>query len=212
MIRTLICDLGNVLFFFSHEKMYAQLGALFGVNGSQMKHAFAANGWLREYETGRLTTHRLRDQMLAAFTASDGPPLEPPDDETLLRASADIFQPNEEMIDLVTRLKQSGLRLVMLSNTSDAHRIWIDRHSDIMQRFDALVLSYEVGYVKPEDGIYAAAQAEAHCRPDECFYIDDIPEYVAAGRRHGWHAEVYRTTPTIVDRLRSLGVEVPRHS
>lgn len=210
MIRTLICDLGNVLFLFSHEKMYSQLGALFGVDGPQMKDAFAANGWLREYETGRLTTPRLRDLLLEHFAPSDGPALAAPDDETLLRASSDIFQPNEEMIDLVTQLKQSGLRLVLLSNTSDSHRLWIDRRSDIMQRFDALVLSYEVGYVKPEDGIYEAAQAQAHCRPEECFYVDDIPEYVARGRQHGWHAEVYRTTSGIVDRLRTLGVEAPR--
>ncbi len=209
MIRTLICDLGNVLFFFSHEKMYSQLGTLFGVDGRQMKDAFAANRWLREYETGRLTTPRLRELMLAAFAKPDGPALAAPDDETLLRAAADIFEPNHEMNELVTQLKQSGLRLVMLSNTSDAHRIWIDRHSDIMQRFDALVLSYEVGFVKPEDGIYDAAQAQANCRPEECFYIDDIPEYVAAGRKHGWHAEVYRSTTGVVGRLQSLGVDVP---
>jgi putative hydrolase of the HAD superfamily len=206
MLRTLICDLGNVLFFFSHEKMFRQLGALYGVDGSITKRAFADHGWLLEYETGRLSSAQLRGLLRDTFQPDAGVDWREPDDDTLLRAAADIFEPNQPMLDLLAPLKQAGLRLVMLSNTSDAHRVWIDRHHDVMRRFDALVLSYEVGFVKPEDGIYAAAQAAANCEPAECFYVDDIPEYVAAGRRHGWHAEVYRTTEGVISSLRSLGV------
>lgn len=203
MIRTLICDLGNVLCFFSHEKMYAQVGRLYGVSGSAMKAAFTEKGWLREYETGRLSSGQLRRLLHETFK----PDVES-DDETLLQASSDIFEVNPSMLELVDRLKQLGLRLVLLSNTSDAHRLWVERNFDVLQRFDAMVLSYEVGFVKPEAGIYVAAQQQALCLPSECFYIDDIPEYIAMGRKQGWHAEVYRSTDEIATRLRSLGVEL----
>ncbi len=203
MIRTLICDLGNVLCFFSHEKMYAQIGSLYGVSGQTLKQTFATEGWLREYETGRLSSRQLRRLLHETFE------VDVEDEETLLQASADIFEVNHAMLDVLDRLKQAGIRLVMLSNTSDAHRIWIERHFDVVPRFDALVFSYEVGFVKPEEGIYLAAQELAQCRPEECFYVDDIPEYVAMGRKQGWHAEVYQSTDEIEDRLRSLGALPP---
>jgi putative hydrolase of the HAD superfamily len=42
-----------------------------------------------------------------------------------------------------------------------------------------------VGAIKPEEKIYRAALDAAQCPPQDCFYIDDIPAYVAAAQSMG---------------------------
>ena len=76
----------------------------------------------------------------------------------------------------------------------------------ILDAFDALVTSCSVGALKPSDAMYAAALREIQCDPGECFYTDDIPEYVAAGRRHGLLAEVFTDAAALRSKLKALDV------
>jgi HAD superfamily hydrolase (TIGR01509 family) len=39
--------------------------------------------------------------------------------------------------------------------------------------------------MKPQPEIYQAAIECAGCRPEECFYTDDIPEFIEAAKRLG---------------------------
>ena len=55
----------------------------------------------------------------------------------------------------------------------------------MLRHFDDLVLSYEVKAMKPSPLIYREAIARAQCRPEECFYTDDIAAYVEGARREG---------------------------
>ncbi|MCA9060255.1 MAG: HAD family phosphatase, partial [Planctomycetaceae bacterium] len=61
------------------------------------------------------------------------------------------------------------------------------------------------GALKPEPRIYEAALAVAQCRPDECFYTDDIAAYVQKATTFGIHAHVYRDTPALVSALTEAG-------
>ena len=60
-----------------------------------------------------------------------------------------------------------------LSLTGFGRSFYEDIHP-LLERFDALVLSYEVGAVKPEPAIFEAALKAIECRPAECFFADDI--------------------------------------
>ena len=51
-----------------------------------------------------------------------------------------------------------------------------------------LILSHEVGSVKPEEKIYRAVEGASGIVSEEHFYIDDIQEYVDAARKFGWDA------------------------
>jgi len=55
------------------------------------------------------------------------------------------------------------------------------------------VLSYEVKAMKPSPAIYREAIARAQCRPEECFYTDDIPAYVEGARREGIDAVQFQS-------------------
>ncbi len=94
-------------------------------------------------------------------------------------------------------LKKKGVRLVLLSNTSPAHYDFLTARLPILDLFDAKILSFEVGALKPHPHIYSAAIEAAQCSPQECFYTDDIPEYIIAARTHGIDAEIFTDVETL---------------
>ena len=112
------------------------------------------------------------------------------------------------MRPILEGLKKQGLRLVLLSNTSISHFEWIQQRYDFPALFDDLVLSYEVGAIKPEEAIFRAALDKIDCDPEECFYTDDISAYVAAGRTYGLQAEIFTGANDLREHLRMRGVSL----
>ena len=202
MIRTCLFDMGNVLVFFSHERMCRNLGRLCGQSAEEVHGLLIDSGVQWEYERGRLSPAQFHDW----FQAATGCQVDITD---LNRAGADIFWLNEPILPVLDRLKELGLRLVLLSNTCQTHFEWVWDHYDVLQRFDAHVISCGAGAVKPEPPIYQAALREINCLPKECFYTDDISKYVTAGREHGLSAEVFTDVPALVEQLRARGIPLP---
>jgi glucose-1-phosphatase len=193
-IRTLLFDMGNVLVHFSHERMCAQIGDLCRRTGSQVRSALIDSGLQWDFERGRLTEaefHRRLEQLFGCTL----------DFERLVHAGSDIFELNRPIVPVLKNLKAGGSRLVLLSNTSISHFQFVYRNFGVLDLFDEFVLSYEVGALKPQPEIFRAALEKIACSPAECFYTDDIPEYVAAGRSHGLQAEVFTDVPSLIAQL-----------
>jgi FMN phosphatase YigB (HAD superfamily) len=198
-IKTLLIDLGNVLLYFSHARMCLQMAAICQVSVPELERILFGEHLQRRFERGELSEEGFRDALQSALGR-------PVDLDALRRAGSDIFTLNAPMVPLLDGWKRDGYRLVLLSNTCVTHYEWIREHFDVLDRFDHCVLSYEVGAVKPEDCIFEAALASNDCEPGECFYTDDVPEYVERGRSFGLHAEVFQDVPTLREQLERLGV------
>lgn len=201
MIRTVVFDMGNVLVRFSHERMCEQMGRLCGRTGREVRSLLIDSGLQWEFERGRVDEagfHRRFEEAAGRRVSLD----------ELRHAASDIFEPNDGVGEIVLGLKAAGYRLVLLSNTSVAHYEFIRSRWPMLEPFDELVLSYEVGAIKPEPEIFEAALAAIRCRPEEAFYTDDIPAYVEAGRRHGLDAEVFTTAEGLRAHLAIRGVEL----
>jgi putative hydrolase of the HAD superfamily len=202
MIETFLFDLGNVLLFFSHERMCRQIADVCGLLPGEVQRLFFDSGIQREVERGRMREPALHALLEQAAGRSV-------DFDALIEAASDIFEPNREIFPVLESLRSQGHRLVILSNTSESHFRFVTKTFDLPAYFDDFVLSYEVGEMKPAEAIFEAAIAAAGCAPDRCFYTDDIADYVAAARQHGIHAEVFANVPTLIGQLRGLGMELP---
>lgn len=200
-IRTVLFDMGNVLVSFSHERMFAQLGEACGRTGEEVKQYLATTALANRFETGKVDAKGFHQEFERWVQR-------PVDKATLLRAGADIFWLDTPMPEVLKQIKSQGIRLVLLSNTSSTHIDIIREQWSFLDEFDDLVLSYEVGAMKPDTAIYRAALAKINCDPGECFYTDDVAPYVEAGRSHGLEAEVFRDVPTLVEHLGSRGIKV----
>lgn len=199
MLQTVLFDLGNVLAFFSHDRMCAQIGFLCGRSGAEIREVLFETGLQARFERGWVTEREFQRELERCleheFEFAD-----------LHRAGSDIFEENVSLLPVLDDLHTLGIRLVLLSNTCLPHFRHVADNFRVLDRFDDVVLSCEVGHLKPEPEIFEAAVAAIGCPPDRCFYTDDIPEYVAAGRRFGLHAETFTDAEKLRNDLARLGV------
>lgn len=182
--KALLFDLGNVCLPFDHGRMVRQVAELFAAPARDVESALLGGTTLADIECGRMTDaelHRsLCSQLGVDVPASD-----------LFRAASDIFMADPQMEDLLAELSGCDLPLILVSNTSGPHIEFVREEFTTLSHFDTLVLSYEVGAAKPERAFYDRAFDAAGCRPEECFYTDDILAYVDAAREIGVDAEVF---------------------
>jgi GNAT superfamily N-acetyltransferase len=120
-----------------------------------------------------------------------------------------MFRANPEMASLLPRLKAGGYRLVLASNTNALHAEWFERQfARELAAFDARVLSCEAGARKPEAAFFQACVEAAGVPPDECVFIDDKEEFVAAARALGIRGFVYAPDGSLAANLVACGVAV----
>jgi len=201
LIRTFLFDMGNVLAFFSHDKMCEQMGLLCGRSTNEIQTLLIESGMQWEYERGNLTPAQFHQ----CFEQAVGQVI---DYEELVVAGSDIFDLNASILPVLDSLKASGYRLVLLSNTCISHFEFIWNQYDVLQRFDDFVTSYEAGAIKPEPGIFEYALKKIQCAPEEAFYTDDIPDYIREARKLKIQAEVFTDTATLIGQLSDRGIQI----
>jgi putative hydrolase of the HAD superfamily len=194
-------DLGNVLLYFDHEITCRQMGEVAGLTAAEVRHVLFADGLLISYEEGRFSREEFyREFCRATQTTAELQRLE--------TAASDIFRLNASMLPVVTKVKDAGYRIGLLSNTCESHWRYITAHFTGLfpQAFDVLALSFRLGAAKPDERIYVRAADLAGVPPQEIFYCDDIPANVAAACRAGFDAVHYTSTPALVAELQKRGV------
>jgi FMN phosphatase YigB (HAD superfamily) len=201
----LIFDFGNVVAHFDYRKACERLGRPLGMSGDAFLERARSLGFsplVRRYESGAIDAvgfSRGVCELVGLEIAHDD----------FASAWADIFWPNEPIAGVIADLKRRGYRLVLGSNTNDLHADHFRRQfAETLASFDRLILSYEIGHIKPSREFYDACARAAGVPPSECIFIDDLPENVEGARVAGLRGIVYRDTPGLLDDLRGLGVEV----
>lgn len=100
----------------------------------------------------------------------------------------------EAKLKRIKELRQMGFRVVMLSNTNEAHWPEIERKffaaagEPLGDCFDALYLSYRMRRRKPEPEIFLELLAAENAVPGDCVFFDDSAENCAAARVLGIEA------------------------
>ena len=201
----LIFDFGNVVAFFDYRRACAVLGAPLGLSSAELFGRVRARGFAplaRRYESGQISAEEF-SRGLCTLAGLEIP------HPAFAEAWADIFSPNEPIARLIAGLKAQGYRLVLGSNTNDLHAVQFRRQfAATLAHFDRLVLSYEIGHVKPAAEFYRACAEAAGVPPAACVFIDDLPENVAGAEAAGLVGLLYRDVPALIDDLRTLGVEI----
>jgi putative hydrolase of the HAD superfamily len=113
----------------------------------------------------------------------------------------EILVPESMLENLAARY-----RLLLLSNTNAIHFESLRETHLMLRHFHHLVLSYEVKAMKPQPEIFHSAIALAECRPEECFYTDDIGEYVEAARKLGIDAVQFQSLDQLQGELTARGI------
>ena len=177
----IVFDLGNVLIPFDYSKAINKLNEVENGLGNRFYDFFKSNYNLhREFESGKISEKEFINKMLSIVDHKI-------DEKTLCKYYADIFSLNEDLISLLPIMKKN-YKLFLLSNTDSIHKKYGWEKYDFLKYFDKLILSFEVGAVKPEEKIYREVEKVSGFSSGEHIFIDDITEYVDGAKNVGWDA------------------------
>jgi putative hydrolase of the HAD superfamily len=171
-----------------------------GLDPEAVKRAFredpAALGELRRLERGEIS----EDDFAARF----GSLLGIEDTNGLVDRLFAGMAPDEAMIEAVRAARGAGVRTGMISNSWGAGRY--DR-STFNELFDGVVISGEVGLVKPEREIYELGAERVGLAPHDCVFVDDLRENCEGAESVGMTAVLHRgADQTLPELERLLGV------
>lgn len=117
-----------------------------------------------------------------------------------------IAGPIDGTVHILERLHAAGQRLVGLTNWSLEKFLLTRERFELFRLFDEIVVSGEVGWVKPEREIFDLTLERTGLRAEECIFIDDHPPNVAAAAALGFHAIRFTSPEQLEEELRREGV------
>lgn len=108
---------------------------------------------------------------------------------------------NERMFEYIRDTLKPHYKIGLLSNAADN---WLSNLFAPWQvaLFDEIVLSCDVGMVKPQAEIYDLIATRLDMLPEECVFVDDIERFVTAAVDVGMKAMVFTDTDTFMREIR----------
>ena len=198
MIKTIIFDLGNVIINVDNAKLFKELAAKSSKTASYTEKWFENSSCRKGFGNGKLTARQFYDKTAQELNLKIN-------FNEFSKIWCDIFTLNEDVEKLIRDLK-GKYRLLLLSNTDILHFDYIKNKYKIIDIFDDYVLSYKVGYSKPNPLIFLSALKKAKALPFNCAYIDDIPEFVYVARLMGIRAFQYKNFGKLANDLKRVKV------
>jgi HAD superfamily hydrolase (TIGR01549 family) len=200
MIRTIIFDMGKVLIPFDFKLGYAKMANLAGCEPSEVPERLRQYDSVQRFESGAIEPRAFVNEINQIFGTNC-------EYEEFCEIWSSIFLPDTLIPESLLEALHRNYRLVLLSNTNAIHFKMVRERFPVLNHFDAFVLSHEVGAMKPSPKIYEAAVAAAQCPPEECFFTDDIPEYVQGAKQYGIDAVLFENAAQIEAELKKREVE-----
>jgi FMN phosphatase YigB (HAD superfamily) len=199
-ISTVIIDLGNVVLFFDHRIICRKLSVRYGIDDQVVFQKIFGNAIGRQFDQGRLSPELFTQKCSEAL----GITLDIMEFKSIWR---DIFTENRSAIELIKELRKN-FRILLLSNTNVWHIEHIRKNFSVLDLFDELILSFQVGYTKPHRKIFERAIELSYepWEPSRSIFIDDIDAYVKAGMQMGLCGVHYTSIGQLEYELNRLGL------
>jgi len=195
----IVFDLGKVLIPFDYAPAINKLNLIEEGLGTKFIEFYKSNyHFHRDFESGKISEAEFVNRMLELVDHKI-------DAETFKKYYADIFSLNKDVISLLPILK-TDYKLFLLSNTDSIHQKYGWQKYEFLKYFDKLILSHEVGSVKPEEKIYRTVEKASGFSSEGHFYIDDIQEYVDAAINLGWDAVQFVDYQKLVSDLKERNI------
>jgi HAD superfamily hydrolase (TIGR01509 family) len=200
MIDTVISDLGQVLVLFDNRIFFDRMAAITGRPADEIRRVTHQNRNLVDrFDTGRLTPEEFHRLAVAALGVKVG-------FADFFAAYNDVFSLNRPALAALAKLKPK-YKLGLVSNTDPMRYGYLERRFPELLIFDAYVLSFRTGVMKPNPAIYREALSRTRARPHQALFIDDLPENIAGAERLGICGLLFKPEIDLETELRNAGVE-----
>jgi putative hydrolase of the HAD superfamily len=200
MIKVIIFDLGNVLVHYDLRKAVERFARDCRVSVLKTWFHFLTSTWEKAYCKGEISSREFYRQAKRSLGFSA-------DFRSFYSGWNQIFWENGGMEALLRVLKKR-YPLLLITNTNKMHYEYIKKKFRLLRHFKAKLASHEVGLAKPDPRIFRRAIAEAGCRPEECVFIDDNPEFLRGAAKAGMKTILFTSREKLIGSLEKIGVVV----
>lgn len=198
---TIFFDLGNVLVHVDKQAAIRKLSEITGRNTSEINDLISSEKE-EAFERGEMTSLEYLAYFREKFQLPESLTL-----EELTRWWIVPFTPNEPVLNMLPKLRRQT-KIFLLSNTNAIHIGALENAYRILPRLDGAILSYEVGFLKPDRKIYEIALERAGVRANKSIFIDDLEENVEGAKSVGMRAHQYISTVDLTAFLESEGFDL----
>jgi len=188
-LKAVIFDFGNVLTLAPDPQGWEKMRELCGLSPEAFKAAYREHR--RDYDRGSMGGREYWRRVTARSELGE------PFSEDLIRQLISLdarswTRMNGPLIAWAQLLRRQGLQTAILSNMPSDILRYINTRLDGLALFAVKIFSCEVGRIKPEPEIYALCLERLRAAAEECLFLDDSAENVAAAARLGIRSLQYR--------------------
>ena len=196
--KVIIFDLGNTLIKFDHNISAKKIASLFHLDPEKVRSLFSDSDLTRLFEKGLISPKEFHSRIIKHLGITlpfrDFVPI-----------WNDIFWADLEACDIARSLKKD-YRLFLLSNVSRLHYEYVEKKFDIIKIFDEVILSYEVGAIKPERLIFEDAVRRAGGDKGGVLYIDDREDLIKEANAFGIESIKFEGADKLKKTLEEKGI------
>lgn len=171
MIRNIIFDLGNVLLNFRPEEFLQRY-----ISDEKYVKEFTLNVirssiWLN-LDRGTISLKNAEKEFLKKF---------PGDSHCIIwffKHWMEMLTPIKKNVKILNNLRNNGYKTYILSNYIIEAFNFVCKKYDFLSLFDGGIISGMVKMIKPEFEIYQKLIEKYNLIPEECVFIEDVPEFL----------------------------------
>ncbi len=201
-IQAVIFDFGGVLMRTVDPSGRREWEMRLGIGTGELERVVHGSGMWIKAQRG-LLTHDAYWQAVAEnlnLPAADLPQLQ-----------QDYFRGDQldlDLVSLIRELRAAGYKTGLLSNDSARLELKLRDELAIYELFDVVIISANIGVMKPDPTAYSAILDALAVAPDQSVFVDDMPANIEGAEAFGMHAIHYRANMDLRAALADLGVRI----
>lgn len=185
-IKVVMFDLGNVIICFDHMISAKRLAAYCDKKPEEIYNLFFASPLAERFDRGEISGEQFFAEIKNILNLNNI------SYEDFCDIWNQIFWQREGISEVIDLICAKFEKFIIISNVNKLHFEYIYENFPIVRKADEIILSYEVGVLKPDPLIYEIAIEKSGVKPEEIFYTDDREELVTAAHCLGINAVVFR--------------------
>lgn len=197
---SIIFDWGGVLIDSPAPEIMAHCSATLGVSIETFTDAYRHVEF--DFYRGQISEPRFWQEICSSIGIAAPREYSEGQDSLWLRAFSTAYRPKMKMFELISRLKNSGYRIGLLSNVEMPILKYFEK--GMYGDFDFSVFSCVEAMAKPDAEIYHLTAKKAQTNPENCLFIDDRKENTLAAEAIGMKAIQFDTVEDCEEKINNF--------
>ena len=195
-IRAVFFDFGGVIMRTEYQSPRQKLAERFNMDYDEIDKAVFGSDSARRASIGEITEEAHWAEISKRFKQP----------ASQMQAFRDMFFGGDvidyALVETIRSLR-GKFRTGLISNAWSGLREFITKEK-VIDIFDTVVISAEIGVVKPSAGIYEAALKQANVKANEAVFVDDMPLNIEGCEKVGMKGILFNDPQESVSRLNRL--------